>query len=113
MLKPYVFNQAFSPTGFEAATAAGFKNISQYGGMYINLAAPYTTGNSGSAPNFYRGNPVVNGGGSVSYVRGSHPMKAGVDYIYQNRLQRNLYQQFTFSDSVTFGNSMLSTLRAE
>jgi hypothetical protein len=27
--------------------------------------------------------------------------KAGVDYIYQNRLQRNLYQHFTFSDSIT------------
>ena len=45
-------------------------------------------------------------------------MKAGVDYIYQNRLQRNLYQQFTFSDSSTInhqclehtGNSLASAL---
>jgi hypothetical protein len=117
MLKPYVFNQAFSPAGFTAATAAGFKNIEQYGGMYINLATPYSTSNTGSASNFYRGNPVVNGGGSVSYVRGSHTMKAGVDYIYQNRLQRNLYQQFTFSDAITSnigasntGNSLASSL---
>jgi hypothetical protein len=117
MLKPYVFTQAFSPNGFDAATAAGFKNIAQYGGMYVNLATPYSTSNAGSESNLYRGNPVVNGGGSVSYVRGNHTMKAGVDYIYQNRLQRNLYQQFTFSDSVTSninatntGNSLVSAL---
>lgn len=101
MLKPYVFNQAFSPNGFTPATQAGFQNIGQYGGMYVNLASPYATGNSGSASNFYRGNPVVNGGGSVSYLHGKHTLKAGVDYIYQNRLQRNLYQQFSFSDSIT------------
>jgi hypothetical protein len=117
MLKPYVFTQAFSPSGFDPATAAGFKNIAQYGGMYVNLASPYSTSNAGSESNFYRGNPVVNGGGSVSYVRGNHTMKASVDYIYQNRLQRNLYQQFTFSDSVTSninaantGNSLASAL---
>jgi hypothetical protein len=117
MLKPYVFTQAFSPVGFTAATAAGFQNVEQYGGMYVNLAAPYSTSNAGSESNLYRGNPVVNGGGSVSYVRGNHSMKAGLDYIYQNRLQRNLFQQFTFSDNVTSniaatntGNSLASAL---
>jgi hypothetical protein len=54
MLKPYVFNQAFSPTGFTAATNAGFTNIEQYGGMYINLASPYSTSNTGSASNLSR-----------------------------------------------------------
>jgi TonB dependent receptor len=44
-------------------------------------------------------------------------MKAGLDYIYQSRLQRNLYLQFTFSDSITSninasntGNSLASSL---
>ena len=117
MLKPYVFTQAFSPIGFTGATNAGFQNVGQYGGMYINLAAPYSTSNSGSESNLYRGNPVVNGGGSISYLLGRHSLKAGVDYIYQNRLQRNLYQQFTFSDTVTSninatntGNSLVSAL---
>ena len=117
MLKPYVFTQAFSPSGFDPATSAGFKNVGQYGGMFVNLASPYSTSNAGSESNLYRGNPVVNGGGSVSYVRGSHTMKAGVDYIYQNRLQRNLLQQFTFSDVITSninatntGNSLVSAL---
>ena len=117
MLKPYVFTQAFSPIGFTGATQAGFQNVGQYGGMYINLASPYTTSNSGSESDLYRGNPVVNVGGSVSYLLGRHSLKAGGDYMYQNRLQRNLYQQFTFSDAITSninasntGNSLASSL---
>ena len=119
MLKPYVFNPVVSKLGSQGATNAGFQNASQYGGMYINLAAPYSTSNIGSSGDSERGNPVVNGGGSVSWVHGRHTMKAGVDYLYQNRLQRNLFQQFTFSDAVTSninqtntGNSLASALLA-
>src|SRR6202042_345925 len=97
--------------------SAGFKNLAQYGGMYINLASPYSTSNAGHEGTLYRGNPVVNGGGSATWIKGSHTLKFGVDYLYQNRLQRNLYQQFTFSDSVTSninatntGNSLASSL---
>lgn len=117
MLKPYQFSQAASPGGYAAATSAGFTNLGQYGGMYINLASPYNTGNAGNEGTLYRGNPVVNGGGSLTWVRGDHTIKGGVDYIYQNRLQRNLYQQFTFSDATTSnvnasntGNSAASAL---
>jgi len=124
MLKPYQFSQAHAPDGFAPAQQAGFTNLEQYGGMYINLAGPYTlTNGTGSASNaghegtLYRGNPVVNGGGSLTWVKGTHTMKGGVDYIYQNRLQRNLFQQFTFSDSITSninasktGNSVASAI---
>jgi hypothetical protein len=117
MLKPYVFSQAFSPIGSDGATNAGFTNVDQYGGMYVNLASPYNTSNAGSEGNLYRGNPVINGGGSISYLLGRHSLKAGADFMYQNRLQRNLYQQFTFSDALTSninatntGNSLVSAL---
>ncbi len=119
MLKPYIFNQAQSPGGYAAATAAGFQNVGQYGGMYTNLAAPYTTSNAGQEGDLYRGNPVIGGGGSISWVRGQHTLKAGADYMYQNRLQRNLYQQFAFNDSTTSninatntGDSLASALLA-
>jgi hypothetical protein len=119
MLKPYVFNPTVSKLGAGGATSAGFQNVEQYGGMYINLGSPYNTSDVGSSGDSQRGNPVVNGGGSVSWIHGRHTMKAGVDYIYQNRLQRNLYQQFTFSDGVTSninqtntGNSLASALLA-
>jgi hypothetical protein len=125
MLKPYVFNPTVSALGSGGATTAGFQNVAQYGGMYMNLAAPYTTSNAGSSGDSHRGNPVVNGGGSISWLHGRHTMKAGVDYIYQNRLQQNLFQQFTFSDAITSninkpdpttklatGNSLASALLA-
>jgi hypothetical protein len=117
MLKPYQFSQAAAPGGFDAATTAGFTNLAQYGGMYVNLASPYDTSNAGNEGTLYRGNPVVSAGGAITWVKGAHTMKAGGDYIYQNRLQRNLYQQFTFSDSTTSninasktGNSLASAL---
>lgn len=117
MLKPYQFSQASAPGGFSAAEAAGFTNLAQYAGMYINLAGPYATGNAGNEGTLYRGNPVISAGGGLTWVKGSHTIKGGVDYLYQNRLQRNLYQQFTFSDSTTSnvnasktGNSLASAL---
>ncbi len=115
--------------GAQGAVDAGFQNVSQYGGMYINLASPYSNAgwrqrnNIGSSGDSQRGNPVVNGGGSVSRIHGRHTSQGGVDYIYQNRLQRNLFQQFTFTDAVTSninqtdpttklatGNSLVSAL---
>jgi len=119
MLKPYVFNPTVSKLGSAGATSAGFQNPEQYGGMYITLGSPYSTSDVGSSGDSERGNPVVNAGGSVSWIHGRHTMKAGVDYIYQNRLQRNLYQSFGFSDSQTSninqtntGNSLASALLA-
>lgn len=117
MLKPYQFSQADAPDGYKAAAAAGFTNLSQYGGMYINLAGPYATGNAGHEGTLYRGNPGISANGSLTWVKGSHTMEGGVGYIYQNRLQRNLYQRFTFSDTNTSnvnasktGNSLASAL---
>ena len=117
MLKPYQFSQADAPGGFEAAATAGFKNLGQYGGMYINLGGPYASGNAGHEGTLYRGNPGISANGSVTWVKGSHTMEGGVGYIYQNRLQRNLYQRFTFSDTNTSnvnasktGNSLASAL---
>lgn len=125
MLKPYTFNSTVSAAGAQGAASAGFQNVTQYGGMYINLGSPYSTANAGSSGDSQRGNPVANGGGSVSWIHGRHTFKAGIDYLYQNRLQRNLYQQFTFSDAVTSnvnrqdpvtkkatGNSLVSALLA-
>jgi hypothetical protein len=110
MLKPYQFSQAHAPNGYAPAEKAGFTNLAQYGGMYINLAnPPYSSSNAGHEGTLYRGNPVVNGGGSLTWVKHTHTMKVGAEYIYQNRLQRNLYQQFTFSDSVTSNQSANNT----
>ena len=41
MLKPYVFTRRSRRSDLRRDDSRGFKNVEQYGGMYINLAAPY------------------------------------------------------------------------
>jgi len=117
MLKPYTFNQAVAAAGFGPATDAGFKNVSQYGGMVTTLAGPYTGSGAGQRGISNRGNPGVNWDANINWMKGNHTIKAGVQYIYVNRLQNNLYQQFSFSDAQTSnlgakstGNSLASAL---
>jgi hypothetical protein len=117
VLKPYVFNQASSSTGFAPATSAGFKNVEQYGGMVVNMATPYFTSDIGQRGNSDRGNPGVNWDASIIWIKGRHNIKAGMQFIYVNRLQNNLFQQYTFADSQTSnigaaktGNSLASAL---
>lgn len=117
MSKPYVFSQSAAPNGFAAATAAGFSNLDTYGGMVINLAAPYTTSPGGNQGTSYRRNPVISAGVDLSWLKGNHNIKGGVSYLYQSRFQSNLQQIFAFSDSITSnknaartGNSAASAL---
>ncbi len=118
MLKPFVFNQADAPEGAKPAAAAGFKNVDQYGGMFVVLGGPYLGSNIGNRGLSYRGNPVANLDASLTWIKGNHSMKAGFQYLYQNRLQNNLFQQFNFNDNLTSadmkggktGNSLASGL---
>jgi hypothetical protein len=118
MLKPFVFNQVDAPTGSQPAAAAGFKNVDQYGGMFVVLSGPYIGSNIGNRGLSYRGNPVANTDASLTWIKGNHSIKAGFQYLYQNRLQNNLFQQFNFNDNLTSsdmkggktGNSLASAL---
>ena len=124
LLKPYTFNQAASSSGSAPATSAGFKNVEQYGGMVVNLSSPYTSSpNSTSVVDIgqrglsERGNPGVNWDASVNWIKATHNIRAGAQFIYVNRLQNNLFQSYGFSDSQTSnlgaaktGNSLASAL---
>ena len=117
VLKPYVFNQAAADAGIGPATSAGFKNLEQYGGMVVDLATPYFTSDVGQRGLSQRGNPGVNWDASITWLKGNHNIKAGAQFIYVNRLQNNLFQQYVFSDSQTSnsgaaktGNSLASAL---
>jgi hypothetical protein len=118
MLKPFVFNQADAPNGSAPAAAAGFKNVEQYSGLFITLGGPYLGANIGNRGLSYRGNPVANADAGITWIRGNHSIKAGGQYLYQNRLQNNLFQQFLFNDNLTSsdmkggktGNSLASAL---
>jgi hypothetical protein len=117
VLKPYQFNQAAAAAGTAPATSAGFKNVDQYGGMVTNLASPYYTSDTGQRGLSDRGNPGANWDAGIIWMKGNHNIKVGVQYIYVNRLQNNLFQQYTFADSQTSnlgaaktGNSVASAL---
>jgi len=117
MLKPYTFNQAFTPLGTAPAEQAGFTNLDQYGGMTTVLGGPYTTSNAGLRGDSQRGNPAVNWDASLTWIKGNHNVRFGAQFVYVNRLQNNLYQQFNFSDAQTSnlgaahtGNSLASAL---
>ena len=117
LLKPYVFNQASASVGIAPASAAGFKNVEQYGGMVTNLATPYLTSDTGQRGLSYRGNPGINWDAGLTWIRGNHNIKAGAQFIYVNRYQNNLSQAYGFSDSQTSnlgaaktGNSLGSAL---
>ena len=117
VLKPYVFNQAESSAGTGPATSAGFKNVEQYGGMVMSLAAPYFTNDIGQRGLSPRGNPGANFNGGLIWIKGNHSFKAGGQYIYINRYQNNLSQVYTFADTQTTninaartGNSLASAL---
>lgn len=117
MLKPYYFNQALSSAGIAPATAAGFKNVEQYGGMVIRLAGPYTGSDIGQRGSSFRGNPGVNWDAGMTWMKGNHNLKFGAQFIYVNRYQNNLFQQYNFDDAGTSnigaartGNSLASAL---
>ena len=117
VLKPYVFNQAAAQSGTGPATAAGFKNVEQYGGMVLDLATPYFTSDVGQRGLSQRGNPGVNWDANITWLKGNHNIKAGAQFIYVNRLQNNLFQQYVFADAQTSnigaaktGNSLASAL---
>jgi hypothetical protein len=117
VLKPYVFNQALSSAGTAPAASAGFTNLNQYGGMVVDLATPYITNDIGQRGFSPRGNPGINWDASLTWIKGNHNIKVGAQFIYVNRLQNNLFQQFTFADAQTSnvgargtGNSLASAL---
>jgi hypothetical protein len=117
MLKPYVFNQASASVGIAPATAAGFKNVEQYGGMVTNLGSPYITSDTGQRGLSYRGNPGINWDAGLTWIKGNHNIKLGGQFIYVNRYQNNLSQAYGFSDAQTSnigaaktGNSLGSAL---
>ncbi len=117
LMKPYTFNQSQAANGIAPATAAGFQNLDQYGGMVVNFATPYITNDIGQRGLSNRGNPGVNWDASLTWIKGNHNIKTGAQFIYVNRLQSNLSQSFSFADAQTSnlgasrtGNSLASAL---
>ena len=66
-----------------------------------------------------RGNPVANTDANLTWLKGNHTVKTGLQYIYTNRFQQNQFQQLnfdvkqtssSFSSAAGTGNSLASAL---
>ena len=100
MLKPYSFyqNAGLPPNGFKPETTAGFTGIDATQGFFMTGVDGITIGSQ--AANL-RGNPVANAAVSLTWIKGNHNIKSGVEYIYTNRYQQNNFAEATYSASQT------------
>ena len=95
--KPYQINPT-NPAGYAPETSAGLSGLDPTQGVYISPTSYPNMGNIGPE---LRGNPIGSGTGSLTWIHGRHNLKAGYQYIYEQRFQSNLYAQFNFSTSQT------------
>ncbi|MGH9435559.1 MAG: hypothetical protein ACRD06_06135, partial [Terriglobia bacterium] len=118
LLKPYTFYQdaGLSSVGFQPETAAGFANLSATQGFYMSGVDGL---NIGSQAANLRGNPTANAAASLTWIKGSHNIKGGFQYIYTNRYQYNNLVTVNYSGDQTSsglksepneGNNLASSL---
>jgi len=118
MLKPYSFyqNAGLPPVGFKPETDAGFTGIAPTQGFFMTGVDGATIGSQAANR---RGNPVANADASLTWIKGTHTLKAGFQYTYTNRYQYNNFMELDFSANQTSsglksqaqqGNNLASTL---
>jgi hypothetical protein len=96
--RPVVVNQT-NPAGFTPETSAGFSNLSQTSGFYLTPSGyPSVIGNVGPE---HRANPESNFSTMVTWIHGKHNIRFGGEYLYENRLETNQYEQFSSSTTQT------------
>jgi hypothetical protein len=95
--KPYQINPT-NAAGFTPETSAGLSGLDTTQGVYLSPSSYPNMGNIGPE---LRGNPIGSGTGNITWIHGRHNLKAGLQYIYEQRFQSNLYSQFTYSTSQT------------
>ncbi|MCW5982265.1 MAG: carboxypeptidase regulatory-like domain-containing protein [Bryobacteraceae bacterium] len=85
--------------GLEALKTLGFRDVDRFQGLIASLTSPWGSfGFAGPSP---RENPTFNAAGDLTWVRGSHSLKFGGQWLAVERLQGNTSQTFRFADTVT------------
>jgi len=90
---------SYSQTGLSAAASLGFAGLDQFQAANISLATPW--GGAGVGNSQPRGNPVWSVSPNLSWIRGNHSIKTGVEWIDVNRLQIAPGLTYTFADDAT------------
>ncbi len=96
--RPVIVNQT-NPAGLTPETSAGFSNLSATSGFYLTPSGyPSVIGNVGPE---HRANPESDFSSMVTWTHGKHNVRFGGEYLYENRLETNQYEQFSSSTSQT------------
>ncbi len=94
---------ATNPDGFKPESSAGFSNLDATAGFFLNVANYIGSANNGIGnvgPQF-RGNPEHDFNTSFTWIHGNHNIHFGGEYLYENRLETNLYETFVSSTAQT------------
>ena len=101
--RPVVVNQTNS-AGFTPETSAGFSNLAATSGFYtspsgyLGSSGTPVIGNVGPE---HRANPESNFSAAATWTHGKHTIRFGGEYLYENRLETNQFEQFSSSTSQT------------
>jgi hypothetical protein len=101
-LRPVQVN-ATNPDGFKPETQAGFSNLDATAGFFMNVNGYIGSANNGIGnvgPQF-RGNPEHDFNASMTWIHGKHNVRFGGEYLYENRLETNLYETFVSNPAQT------------
>jgi len=92
-----------NPQGFAPETSAGFSNLEQTAGFFLNVGGYIGSANSGigNVGPQYRANPEHNFSAAMTWTHGRHIIRFGGEYLYENREEINTYETFTSSTSQT------------
>jgi hypothetical protein len=100
--RPVLVN-ATNDQGFAPETAAGFSNLDQTAGFFLNIGSYIGSANNGigNVGPQHRSNPEHNFSAAMSWSHGKHNVRFGGEYLYENRLEINTYETFTSAATQT------------
>ncbi|GAC1424058.1 MAG: hypothetical protein NVSMB62_20770 [Acidobacteriaceae bacterium] len=101
LLKPYHFNQAQADAGIAPLKTSGFVNPEQFGGVAATLSGPWIGSFIGNTGESIRKNPVWNVAANLSFVKGKHNLRVGYQLFHVQRVQVNLQQTYSFTNTPT------------
>ncbi|MGO9642283.1 MAG: carboxypeptidase regulatory-like domain-containing protein [Candidatus Acidiferrales bacterium] len=89
--------------GYTPESTAGYTNLGLTAGFFLNVGGYIGSANSGIGnvgPQF-RANPESNASGMLTWTHGTHNIKMGAEYLYEDRLEINTYETFVSSATQT------------
>ncbi len=100
--RPVIVNPTNSQ-GFTPETAAGFSNLAATAGFFLDVGSYIGSANSGlgNVGAQHRANPESSFNASMTWIHGKHTVRFGGEYLYENRLETNLYETFVSSATQT------------